>query len=147
MCVITLAAKPRQFRPRYTPGVTFGVAFSEDDKQTFLGAFDTTNGQIYHLRKFPYNGPSPTYGNSVYDEKNQVYYCLVDRVHDADLETRLVGINVETTDIVIDQEFNYTVSSLQYDQIDGAIYFVVLEDQDTVPLSCASTCRLKFSTA
>ena len=132
MCVITLAAKPRQFRPRFTPGVTFGVAFSEDDQSTFLGAFDTTTGLIYHIRTFPYDGPSPTYGNSVYDEKNAVYYCLVDRIHDADLQTRLIGINVETADVVIDQHFNHSVSSVQYDQIDGAIYFLVLEDEAAV---------------
>ena len=132
MCVITLAAKPRQFRPRFTPGITFGVAFSEDDQSTFLGAFDTTTGQIYHIRTFPYDGPSPTYGNSVYDEKNQVYYCLVDRIHDADLQTRLIGINVETADMVIDQHFNHSVSSVQFDQIDGAIYFLALEDEADV---------------
>ena len=53
-------------------GITFGVAFSEDKEGTYLGAFDTTTGQIYHIRDFPYNGPNPTYGNSVYDFKNQV---------------------------------------------------------------------------
>ena len=48
------------------------MAFSEDKEGTYLGAFDTTTGQIYHIRDFPYNGPNPTYGNSVYDFKNQV---------------------------------------------------------------------------
>jgi hypothetical protein len=56
----------------------------------------------------------------------------VDRIHDADLQTRLIGINVETADMVIDQHFNHSVSSVQYDQIDGAIYFLALEDEKEV---------------
>jgi hypothetical protein len=142
MCVYSLdRGESRKFRPRFTPGITFGVAFSEDHEETFLGAFDTTTGQIYHVRNFPYGGPNPTYGNSVYDEKNQVYYCLVDRIHDADLETRIIGINVETADLVVDLVFNYTVSSMKFDQIDGAIYFVALEDQD----SASSLVRFNIS--
>jgi hypothetical protein len=60
-----------------------------------------------------------------------VYYCLIDRIHDADLITHIIGINVETADLVVDKQFNYSVSSMMYDQVDGAIYFVALEDQDT----------------
>eukprot|EP01050_Picozoa_sp_SAG11_P000938 SAG11_NODE_35_length_22255_cov_14.517422_2_plen_6902_part_00 len=130
MCVYSADESPRKFRPRFTPGITFGVAFSEDKEGTYLGAFDTTTGQIYHIRDFPYSGPNPTYGNSVYDFKNQVFYTLVDRIHDANLETRLIGINVETSVMVVDLVFDFQISSVQYDQIDGAMYFVALEDQN-----------------
>ena len=38
----------------------------------------------------------------------------MDRIHDADLETRIIGINTETGDMVVDKVFNYTISSMKY---------------------------------
>ena len=59
---------------------------------------------------FPYDGPNPSYGTSTFDEKNQVYYCLVDNIRptykDAPAyETRLIGINVQTANIEVDVSF------------------------------------------
>ena len=42
-----------KFKPRYTPGITHGIAFSEDKKRTFLGAFDTNTGAVYEITGAP----------------------------------------------------------------------------------------------
>ena len=34
---------------------------------------------------------------------------------------------------MVDLEFDYHISSVQYDHIDGAMYFIALEDQVRLP--------------